>query len=213
MSYIICQNNPIIFIHIPKTAGASVINSFNENKIIIKNIRTRNNNYHSTLNDYTASYNTDAWKFTVVRNPYQRAVSWYMFRKRILQLSLKRYQSSLPIKKVENNFEKIKKEYDYMLLDFNLWLEKYVNQNWDFTWFSLSHDQTTWIEPLTSIDKVFKFETLNKDFQEIFNLTLPHKNKSTSKSFNWRELYNRKGKDLITDVYKRDLENFDYTFN
>lgn len=215
MSYLIKKSNPILFIHIPKTAGKSIIESFkNVSCEIIPNNRTHNNNFHSTLLDCKnlPDYNK-IWKFTVVRNPWRRAVSWYNFRKKTLLLSLKRMKNNnKSVVKVVNNFEKINKEYELMNEDFNLWLESYIDCPWDFTWFSLSDDQTSWIEPFTDINKIFKYETLNKDFKKQFDLTLPYYNVSTNQEYNWRSLYNKKSIDLIKDYYKRDIENFDYYF-
>lgn len=214
MSYIINKDNPIVFIHIPKTAGASVINAFRESYTMIPNKNTKNKNFHSTVKDLeTFTDNLDHWKFTVVRNPWHRAVSWYTFRKRILELSVKRFNKNLPVKKVENDFEKINTELQFMNTNFNIWLQQYIEQPWDFTWFSLAYDQHTWLEGSSKIDKVFKFETLKQDFEKYFDITLPHKNKSTSNNYDWRSLYNQKGKDIILNYYKRDIESFDYSFN
>lgn len=214
MSYIIKKDIPIVFIHIPKTAGASVINSFSEPSLVIPNKNTKNKNYHSTIKDLEIfSENSNHWKFTVVRNPWHRVVSWYTFRKRILELSVKRFNKKLPVKKVENNFTKISTELNYMNKDFNLWLQTYIEQPWDFTWFSLAHDQYTWLEGSSKIDKVFKFETLKQDFEKYFKVNLPHKNKSKNNSFDWRSLYNQKGIDIIKEYYKRDIELFDYSFS
>ena len=211
MSYIL-PTQKIVFIHIPKTAGASVINSFQGQKIIVPNNRTKNQNYHSTLQD-TLNFKDvdDYFKFTVVRNPWHRVISWYTFRKRILQQSLKRLKNNVPVKKVLNDKNVIVNEYDAMQ-DFNKWLPTYIEKPWDFTWFSLIDNQIDWIGNVNHVDKIFRFETLERDFTNHFNLTLPKKNVSTHKNFDWHSLYNTDTIKLVKKVYEKDIDIFKYTF-
>lgn len=211
MSYIIPAQQ-LVFIHIPKTAGASVINSFEGDKLLVPNNRTKNQNYHSTLQDTLNFKNVDNYfKFTVVRNPWHRIVSWYTFRRRILELSLKRVAKNLPAKKVVNDKKIITNEYNAMQ-DFNKWLPAYIERPWDFTWFSLKDNQIDWIGNVNNVDKIFRFETLGRDFTNHFNLTLPKKNVSTHKSFDWRSLYNTDTIKLVEKVYEKDIAVFKYTF-
>ncbi len=62
-----------IFVHIPKTAGRSIITALG-GKI---------NNQHKTISDYckelTESVVRSRFKFTCVRNPWDRALSWWSF--------------------------------------------------------------------------------------------------------------------------------------
>jgi hypothetical protein len=66
-------DNNYIFVHIPKTAGRSILTA----------LGLKLNNQHKTLADYTKELGEPVvrsrFKFTTVRNPWDRAVSWWLF--------------------------------------------------------------------------------------------------------------------------------------
>ncbi|QDP01989.1 sulfotransferase family 2 domain-containing protein [Thalassotalea sp. PS06] len=65
-----------IFIHIPKTAGTSILNALQGKKV---------NRDHCSFHEYSRSdviKYSEFFKFTFVRNPYDRAVSTYEYLKR-----------------------------------------------------------------------------------------------------------------------------------
>lgn len=81
------MKDKLLFVHIPKTGGTSVVQSFNDatqynNKFAIPPFPKRNSQFplikHVTLVEYS-DYNKleDFFKFTVVRNPYTRVYSYY----------------------------------------------------------------------------------------------------------------------------------------
>ena len=208
----------ILFVHIPKTAGASIIKKIKKTNTIhkVKNNRTVDDNYHSTANDCinTVPNISNLYKFTVVRNPWDRATSWFYFRKEILETEIKLITSGQKSKRVINNLELLNTELSIMNNGFNEWLSIYINSPWDYTWFSLSFDQHSWLDNI-NFDKIIKYENLNEDLRSVKFLdfsNLPYRHKSKNYITDYRQLYNTASIDLIQKVYKKDIEKFGYKF-
>ncbi len=201
------QNNRILFVHIPKTAGKSIrkgLSSVRE----VKNDITQNNNYHSTYSHCEQSLeNLESYfKFTVVRNPWDRACSWFFFRKKLIEKNLDGSFKNLRKDRVD-----LLREYECMNDDFNSWLERYIDVPWDFTWFSLGHSQMTWISNVQNFDKICRFETLSGDLKEL-NIKIPHSNRSDNSLLLYRDLFNQNSKKIIEKYFAEDIDLFDYGF-
>ena len=202
-----------LFIHIPKTAGASVITAIKSQKKITKvpNNKTTYNNYHSTAKDCVKYINhiDQLYKFSIVRHPWSRATSWFFFRKKIIEKNI-----SDPKEKLIHNRILLHKELDIMAKGFNYWLKFYVNQPWDHTWFRLSDDQCTWLNGI-ELDLIIKYENLNHEIHKIpalhFN-KLPSKHKSNNFNTDYRTLYTKDSIDIIENLYRRDIDKFGYSF-
>lgn len=211
-------NDKFVFIHIPKTAGASLTLALSKNYTLetISNDRTENKNFHSTAKDYIdlkLDYK-NKFKFSIVRNPWDRATSWYFFRKNIIISDLNRLKKGETIKRLKNNLANLSRELEVMEQGFNFWLKEYISQPWDYTWFSLSHDQSTWLDYM-AFDKILKFENLKNDLENVSflkNLNLPTLHESKNSNIDFKSLYNSYSIDLIADIYKRDIEKFNYDF-
>jgi hypothetical protein len=73
----ILPDKKIIFIHIPRTGGTSVEKYFNFKYEAGWKPKTAQ---HLTLQEYSEHYDTDNYfKFTIVRNPWDRLMSWYLW--------------------------------------------------------------------------------------------------------------------------------------
>lgn len=201
------ENNKILFVHIPKTAGKSIRKALGPFKEV-KNKITKNNNYHSTYSHCESSIKDfdSYFKFTVVRNPWDRACSWFFFRKNLVEKNLNGKLKNLRKDRID-----LIREYDLMNDDFNVWLEEYIEVPWDFTWFSLSHSQITWISNVDHFDKICRFETLSRDLNEL-NISILHHNKSDNRELLYRELFNDHSKKLIEKYYEEDIDLFKYVF-
>lgn len=220
MSYYIEAKIPTVFIHIPKTAGRSVLTLIKDNYDyqIIPNDRTTNLNFHSTLEDAENIVNgVDPYVFSIVRNPWSRTASWFFFRREVLRQGLKALYAGKKTNKVQDNLDVVLEEYNTMLDSFEKWLTHYHNCKWDNTWFRLADSQSTWLKSkLISVDKVIKFENINEEIKniELFkNMSFPLTNKGPSNS-SYRELFtNSYTVDLIKSLYEEDIDTFGYTFS
>jgi len=215
-----------IFIHIPKCAGTSIekclghfddysgisrqdhrsirmiepinvqaFSSIENIKELIKRLLLRINpppNPRSAINVTREQYQ-NYFKFTVVRNPWSRAYSWY--RSNIINEAWRK----------RHNLSKD--------ITFPEFLELHLGKK------SL-RPQTFWLINFCNkipLNYIGKFENINEDFNEICRLMnvnhikLPHE---LNRGFNdYKDVYDENSKNLIKEIYKEEIQLFNYTFD
>lgn len=200
-----------VFIHIPKCAGTSI-----ESALWTPEEKTAENLFGGMLNKYQNPYQTGgmqhlkalqvrhiigrekfdaAFKFTIVRNPFARAVSQFQY---IKGLRFLRKYIGLGTKD-----------------DFKTYLQK-IHKRTHIQWepqVSFVYDH----QGRQMVDYVGRFEELQAAFQHIcseLNLEaeLPHKKKSEHKSVPYQSYYDEESIAYIEDVFADDLEVFGYRF-
>lgn len=187
-----------IFVHIPKCAGKSVSDAL-----------FGKFTGHFFLRQYQLIYSTqeyaDYYKFTFVRNPWDRVVSAYEFLK----------AGGL------NNKDR-------------MWAEQNLSSYEDFNSFCLGwlnrenartsqffHPQYEFIClgncRTPGVDFVGYFENLRADFDHVsrrlgLSASLPHVNRSKRK-VDFREYYTPVTRQIVADVYREDIEILGYDFD
>tara|TARA_R110000824_G_scaffold116284_3_gene267647 strand:+ start:914 stop:1495 length:582 start_codon:yes stop_codon:yes gene_type:complete len=192
----ILKDKKIVFIHIPRCAGVSTERFFGWHGL-------RHETMQTYANEYGFNYLDSCFKFTFIRNPWDRMVSWYFKHK-----NNKLYEPKTPeaftkwIKGgMPNHWERNVNE-----VDKTNWAGKDALSCLDF----LNNDQNI------NIDYIGKVETINKDMEYICNKAnieykeLPHVNKSDHKHY--REYYNEETENIVRKRFKRDLLFFPYEF-
>ena len=168
-----------IFIHIPKNAGTSIEKYFVNGSVRIQ--PEKHADIYEIKKKFKNSYNNYR-KFTIIRNPYDKMVSWYFYLKRNLG---------------EN----------YNIIEFNKWI-KDPSKFWHADDpISFLKPQCKWIDDNVVL---LKFENLNKELNEFFNkeINLLITNKSNHKYY--LEYYNQESLDIIYNRYKEDFKKFNY---
>ena len=194
--------NNLLFIHIPKSAGSSVVT-------VLENSTGGQNEFsidpHSTFDVFKSHYPDlilNKKVFCVVRNPFCRFVSIYRFINKDSKLK----------KWFGNNYHDVKAKIQSF--------ENFIN-NFIFpeeVWGDNNHfsPQTLWSSNVKNIFKVENPEQINKFFKENeINLELPLINNQIIPShanFMYREFYNSYTKKIIEDKFKSDLDAFNYDF-
>jgi hypothetical protein len=193
----------VTFVHVPKSAGTSIGVWMNEN---------RNNNYiiewydHPTLEPMKL-VGPRNFTFSVVRNPWERMISFYCF--------LKNIQSAHP------NFSNQQMQWvintNNQHLDwttFDKWLdtldEFIIMPGWNF---KPGDPQTVWVKE--GIDLILRYETLEEDFkqiQDIFNNYTPLPKKLVGDHTFYRDYYNTETKNKIAKRYEEEIDLLGYTF-
>ena len=205
----ISHKHKCIFVHIPKTAGTSIEQViWKEDERIPENLchGSKINKYqtgglqHLTASQIRTEIGEDIfsqyYKFTVVRNPWDKAVSQYMYTKH-KRKDLRR--------KIGMNEATTFKEYLSLIL-------KKRHVQWK--------KQTAFVYDSNKkllVDKVIFFENLKEDIRLIFNqlkinhLPLPHTNKSIGR-LHYSNYYDNESIKIIADFYQEDIEKFKYSF-
>tara|TARA_Y100000991_G_C21961167_1_gene344568 strand:+ start:196 stop:903 length:708 start_codon:yes stop_codon:yes gene_type:complete len=183
-----------LFIHIPKTGGTSFREIFFNFKYI---------DHFNCLNH---SYkNENKKKITIVRNPYDRCLSAYLYLKKggmknDLDLN---YQKKLLKYNTFKDF----------LIDLNILTNKEKK---------IIHlvPQYKFIEDDSGIlvDKILYLENIDNDIKKLckeLNIKCPPKflKKNTNKHKDYKTYYDKETQDLVYNFYKRDFELLGYSYN
>lgn len=218
MALIISNKHRYIFFHLPKNAGTSVSNKLfeKENFLFLKKagiylLRAIGNkksaynfyfcnekykfilfNSHSSVKEVQNIIHHQTFdnyhKFAIIRNPYDRFVSRFLY-----------------FNKINKNFKH--KDFKKFIL-WDLKHEKVLKQK----------NFLTNNNGIIGVDSILRFENINQDFSilaEKLNLNYKDKNlkklNSTSNK-NYRDFYNIETKKIVEDYVKEDLNFFDYSF-
>jgi len=185
---------PSVFIHIPKCAGSSI-------KEMLQDLN-ESSDIHSKLKDdiqILKNKQIDIKRyliFTVLRNPWDRMVSCYFFYRDIIKRN----------GKIANKAKK---------LDFKDWVS-YIYENQKS--FSFIHDNC--LDYLTyknkvMVDYIINFHNFSEDIDELKNilhLKLPTLHVNYSKHAFYKYYYSEKEIEIISKIYKRDIDYFNFDF-
>ena len=187
----------LIFVHIPKNAGTSIIKAMGiENCYMDKTIEEYKEHYHEYWNEYT--------KFTVVRDPIDRFISAYKFARM--------KESGWFSATGEEGLEK----HEHYELCNELDINGYVKCVYDKKVYN------RWIAPQTfhilnkknqlEIDYYVRYENLLEDLQKIGINKIQKLNSSKIDNDKVIQL-TRKSKNMLYEIYEVDYLNFNYTKN
>lgn len=218
-----------IFFHIPKTAGSSVedmlglrFDRATSDKYLLNHAGTKAYQHYlpadvrsklvADLGKQEGEHVFDAFKkFTITRNPYDRAVSSYHFMADKHPL----FRKTRPNK---NDKESVRRSFSSFLQFALENINKYesVNDDRAFDEILMLHHvrpQRHWFRPENLVyDAVFTYENLARDMSEFANTvgchkSLPHKNPRPSHASRmpWRDFYDRNNIYLFESAYGNDL--------
>ncbi|WP_019038852.1 sulfotransferase family 2 domain-containing protein [Psychroflexus tropicus] len=186
-----------IFIHIPKNAGISVSYTLFGNT----------GGSHRKLIDYQRIFGKKTvskyYKFSFVRNPWDRLVSTYFF---LINGGL----TNRDKKWTEEHISDYKDFTDFVLN----WVQiEQVNTSLHF---QEQHRFLTNHKGELDVDFLGRFETLDQDFQKVCqHLQLDRslrKTNSSKRKNDYRSYYNDETKAVVENVYAKDIQLFNYSF-
>lgn len=185
-----------IFIHIPKCAGVSV------NHTLFGNLAGGHRTFTEYLSIFEAESITNYFKFTIVRNPWDRLVSAYFFLKKggfnerdkaWFDKELGHYDS----------FEQFVREW---LTKENIWRCEHFRPQKHYIFDKYQK---------VSIDFVGFFENLDEDFDYIADKIgiadrLPKKNAGKHESY--QDYYSKETMEIVSKIYEEDIKMLGYNF-
>lgn len=197
----ISDNLRCIFIHIPKVAGTS-----------IKQALALPGQGHPFWQYFARTY-PEKWrsyrKFTVIRNPWDRAVSAYCYA-----MMKESYWHSADTW-LHPDFQTLKdKSFDEFCQILLTQRNTLKHESWypQYPWVTTQSDG----EIFFVVNDILRYETLNRDFENLTeklgvpDLKLPHVNKTNRSDY--RKYYNKKTRDIISQIYRPDIELFQYSY-
>ena len=215
----ISHKHKCIFVHVPKTGGTTI-----ENLIWPREAdRTELNLWMGFVKDYHNKYQTGGlqhllasqvkeevgkkvfdtyFKFAIVRNPWDKAVSQYSYMKK--RQDLRKF---------------IGMSKDDCLKKYLSLIQKTNHVQWDSQYKFVTDKDDKII-----VDFIGKFESFSKDVNVIlekleicnnilgfkFPKKIPHTNKSHRSHY--REYYDAESKEIVQNIYQKDIELFEYQF-
>ena len=226
----ICRPFKCLFVHVPKTAGQSVEQFFmdrmgldwdaDRGEVLLGDNPDTTRGTQKLAHLSAWEYVNDGFiereefdglfRFSFVRNPFERIVSEYRYRNYFHHRSFRDFVlHKLPEPGWDDKYRHVMPQYDML------------------------HDP----DGRLMVDYVGRFETLQRDFDEVCkrlgieNSSLPHRNPSDKKSRNlkrkvrnalflngegrkkhWTEFYDQRTLDAVTRLYEKDIEAFGYRF-
>ena len=188
-----------IFVHITKCAGISIATSLFGN---LGGGHLRIAHYQLIFSQ--REYN-EYFKFTFVRNPWDRLVSAFLFLKRGGANKIDRTWA-------EENLSRYN--------DFDSFVTHWVNRKNINTWKHFVPQYKFVCQPgrqTPVVDFIGHFECLNDDFMSIqkklgTNTSLRHLNKTVGEKKGYQEYYSEAARRIVAEVYAEDIRIFGYDF-
>jgi len=224
---------PLVFFHIAKNAGKSICDALQIDK------EHHPSHFNQTVllgDDIRDSYSIEQWnelkKFTIIRNPWDRMVSLYHFRKKENDLLIRLQHQGL--------WEPTNGDSSQEGWDFKTWIKNaevagvqdhnaFLNykdvikvQPQSKGFFKSSSEYINQLDLITDpngmfyVDYIIEYKKLDEELENMFNSLnlkppqLPVINKSNHE--NYREYYDEETKNFVYELFKKDINYFEYEF-
>lgn len=207
MATLILNKNQTLFVHVPKTGGTS-ISSWIENNFEFQ----KTDRIHCSLDEASNYFKKKYFSFAVVRNPWDRMVSYYYF--------IKRHTNDRLIHNTLNSVHKLKWKSYFKKIEY---LKKRLSELNKGFYFFLENKNlwelgaiSTQTQIVSGVDKILKFETLENDFtmiQERLYCFKPLPKLNLTNHEYYKNYYKHsKFIDIVAEHFKDDIKNYNYSW-
>lgn len=193
-----CQRHGCIFVHVPRTAGTSISQALFDGP---------KPGGHEPAWHFRMIFDAEAFdrlfKFSIVRNPWDRLVSTYFFLKDGGMREEDRRWAADNLTDFDTFDEFVRH-----------WLRP--ERLWAYTHFRPQSYYLFHPDGQLEVDLVGRFERLQRSFEQIsselgISADLPHRNRAPRQR-DYRQYYSDEAAEIVADVYQRDIELLGYTF-
>ncbi|MEW4924697.1 sulfotransferase family 2 domain-containing protein [Algibacter sp. 2305UL17-15] len=197
------MDKPLIFIHIPKTAGTAIATVAQHLKIAVKGHDIRDPNF-AHLDQYDVASFNQYHIFAVVRNPWDRVLSSFLY----LQTGGRNIGDAEDGKKFVQHYQG----------DFNQFVESAFVTD-DILEQLHFMPQYRWVcdaKENLLVDTIIKFENFQTEMDLFLSkngrkpLKIPKVNATVHKHYT--EYYSKKAIEIIAKVYEKDISFFNYSY-
>ena len=197
------------FIHIPKNGGISVRQSLSNIEKV-----TFGSNYHLRYTDLSEEIKKTNLFFSVVRNPWSRTASRFMYAK---QQSNRAWQDNDPRKIYidQTDFTTYVKDQKVIRSDSFPKIRELVDGAWlgpMLSWFN----QLDWLtdEKRQLKSQCLRFEFLQYDLSEYLEMNIPLKEANKTKpKYDYRRMYTDETYKIVDTIFHEDINFFGFTFD
>jgi hypothetical protein len=183
-----------IYIHIPKTAGTSIVKSlFNATARHVRYVE-----YQAADTKKFERY----FKFTFVRNPWDRVVSTYFFLKKGGLNELDKNWSDQNMVSY-NSFEDFVVNW---LTEENIWSWVHFYPQYYFFYDDDGNNMMDYVARFENIEEEFRF------IRERLGKTCELSKVNVGSNSHYTDYYNERTKKIVEDVYRKDIVLFNYRY-
>lgn len=195
-------NNKLIFVHIPRTAGSSLVSISQKYNILIKGHDIRSP-YFTHLKDINKLKLEGYHLFTVIRNPWERVLSAFLHLKKGGINEFDEYDKIRFIEKYDDFKTFIKQEFS----------KQDILKQLHFI------PQLEWIcddQGLIIVDTIIKFQDLPQALGNFMkdrghqNFFLPRTNDTRHRHYS--KYYDQESSVLISKAYQKEIKLFEFKF-
>lgn len=194
-----------IFVHIQKTGGTSITSTFGHSARLPEKHFTA----HELRDLYGAQHWNTYFKFSVVRNPWDRLVSWWS----MIDARRADWERGVPLNAFQSYVLARAKNFEEFLVHCR---DEVRDSDGGKSIWRNQIDYLADGNGALMVDSVCRFERLAEDFHEVMQRTgitgaLPVTN--TSRHGDYRDYYTAGTRALVAERYARDIAFFGYGFD
>lgn len=201
---VVVEDPPLIFFRVPKVASTSIHRGYFRQHYSTLNMKTSRKSFIEFRDQVSYAQFMDMFKFTFVRNPWDRMLSLYMYFTTFVPKSKGSPLSERWVGRIPS------------FQEFVMEFESICKVREDIKNHAIPQTQFAFYKNYRYVNFIGKFESLKKDFkfvQDTLNLVKDELlRKMSTEHGHYSMYYDRETKEKVAELYKEDIETFGYKY-